>query len=236
MKFRTRLKSALLLITPPLALNKYSEFRSNPRRFHKKNVSALLGFRYQFKVHEFRYIDTTDSYDLKWGWWSRIYEYELVLRVLNQLQLSNASKVHNTCWGYHGCHILFKNELESLGCEIINSDLLESKVDNTTIYDLRKSVPAEYEDSFDFVLNVSTIEEIDAPHLEIVSRLMSMVKVGGYLVVTFDIPGMQLYFLEQLFGTKIQGTKSPLNGSNSPYRMDEFQNLQVGYFVVERTL
>jgi hypothetical protein len=87
---------------------------------------------------------------------------------------------------------------------------------------------------FDFVLNVSTIEEIDYSHIEIFENLLRMVKIKGYLIVTFDLPGMQLDMFESLFNKKIQTTNNPVTGTSSAYRMDKFDFLKVGYFVVQR--
>ena len=64
-----------------------------------------------FKVIDFKLIDTSVEFDLKWGWWSRVYDYGLVFQKLRELKCSPQSQVHNTWWGFQGCHILFKSEL-----------------------------------------------------------------------------------------------------------------------------
>lgn len=187
-----------------------------------------------FEVIDFKLIDTSYAFDLKWGWWSRVYEYELVLRKLRELKCLPESHVHNTCWGFQGCHILFKTELESDYSNVVNSDLRSSLLANTVVYDLREPCPDEWNGKFDFVINVSTIEEINYPHTQIIENLLSMVKVGGYLIATFDLPGLQLEMIEKLFGRKMQLTSNPVTGGSSVDRMDQFDYLKVGYFVIQR--
>ena len=87
---------------------------------------------------------------------------------------------------------------------------------------------------FDFVINVSTIEEIKYPHTKIIENLLGMLKVGGFLIATFDLPGLQLEMVEKLFGRKIQLVSIPVTGRTSPYRMDQFDYLKVGYFVIQK--
>ena len=120
-----------------------------------------------FKVLEFKLVDIDYKFDYKWGWWSRVYEYELVLQKLHDLNDLKQTWIHNTCWGYQGCHILFKTELEYEFSNVINSDIQPSSVENTEVYDLKTPCPSEWEEKFDFVLNVSTIEEIDYPNIRI---------------------------------------------------------------------
>lgn len=228
------MRRIILAITPPAVLRFYLHVRYSPNRFKRKNFEAIKNFAINFKVIEFKLIDTSYKFDYKWGWWSRIYEYELVLQKLRDLSFSKQSWIHNTCWGYQGCHILFKTELESNYVNVINSDIQPSLIANTEVYDLKTPCPSDWEGKFDFVINVSTIEEIDHPHIQIFENLLRMVKVGGYLIATFDLPGMQLDMFEKLFDQKIESTANPVTGITSPYRMDQFDYLSVGYFVIQR--
>ena len=100
---------------------------------------AVGNFDKNFEILEFSLIDLNQPFNLKWGWWSRIFEYEL-----------------------------------------------------------------------------------------------SMVKPGGFLITTFDILEIQLDYVENLFQSKIRQVLNPVSGSNSPYQMNEFQNLTVGFFILRK--
>ena len=228
------MRGLILALTPPVVLKVYRKLKAKPQRFRRANIEVIKNFPTKFKVIDFKLIDTSYRFNLKWEWWSRVYEYELVLQKLLELKSSPQSQVHNTCWGFEGCHVLFKTELESLYSNVVNSDVLISTIPNTDVYDLRKPCPDEWVGKFDFVINVSTIEEIKYPHTQIFENLLRMVKVGGFLVATFDLPGLQLEMMEKLLGRKIQLVNNPVTGGSSVYKMDQFDYLKVGYFVVQR--
>ena len=61
-----------------------------------------------------------------------------------------------------------------------------------------------------------------------------MVKVGGFLIATFDLPGLQLEMIEKLFGRKLQLVNNPVTGGTSVDKMNHFDYLKVGYFVSQR--
>ena len=228
------MRNLVISITPPLLIKFYRQVRSKPKTYRSINLKAINGFALDFKVLEFKLVDVEYKFDYKWGWWSRVYEYELVLQKLRDLNNLKQTWIHNTCWGYQGCHILFKTELESEFSNVINSDIQRSPIENTEVYNLKTPPPSKWEEKFDFVLNVSTIEEIDYPHIQIFENLLRMVKKSGYLIATFDLPGMQLDMFEKLFDQKIRLTSNPVTGKSSPYRMDQFEHLKVGYFVIQR--
>ncbi len=228
------MKRLILDFTPPIVIRWYTNFVGRQGRFSKRNKLALSNFPMKFEVLDFSYIDKSFQFDFKWGWWSRIYEYPLVLEQLNKLGLNRDSTIHNTCWGSQGCHILFKDKLEELTSFVVNSDLSPSTVANTTVFDLRKNPPEEWRNHFDFVLNVSTLEEIRFPHLVIFENLLAMVRPGGYLIATFDLPGLDLKMFEELFNSKIKQVQERVNGQNSPYQMSQFGNLEVGFMVVKK--
>jgi hypothetical protein len=59
--------------------------------FDKKLLKSVRGFGYMiksedilndFEVVEFRFLTTDDEYDTKYEWWSRMYEYKIVLNML----------------------------------------------------------------------------------------------------------------------------------------------------------
>ena len=59
------------------------------------------------KILEFSSVDKTFRHDLDGVHWSRIYEYPLVLDLLDKYGAIKDSHVHNTCWGWEGVHIWF---------------------------------------------------------------------------------------------------------------------------------
>ena len=194
----------------------------------------MANLEFAISVVDFRLLAMHDPYDLKWGWWSRVFEYEKVLETLDQLGGSEDASVHNTCWGWHGSHVLFKDSLDRRFSRAIHSDLRSSTRPGTFVYDVSTRCPAEWVESFDFVINVSTLEEVEHSHIEVFGYLLEMVKPGGHLIVTFDLPGLQLEAFESLFGMSLKDTDEAVTGANSPYPMDEYADLRVGYFVVRR--
>lgn len=227
-------KRLVILLTPPILLHTYNNFKNNEKRFIKSNKVHLSNFKQNFEVVEFSFIDSNSKYDLKWSWWSRVFEYELALNYLKNLGASKQTYIHNTCWGYHGSHILFKDELEKISNHVTNSDLISSQIRNTQIHDIRKPVPEGWKNHFDFVINISTIEEIAYSHICIIENLLEMVAPGGHLIVTFDLPGLQLEDVEKLFDREIKNVVSPITGTNSPYVMPEFAELKSGFFVLKK--
>ena len=202
--------------------------------YREENQKAIAGFSYSFQVEEFRFLDASDTCDLKWGWWSRIYEYPWVINSLKRRGFSSDSIIHNTCWGYEGSHILFKNLLETECKNVTNSDINPSPINNTLVWDITRKSPEDWVSKFDFVLNVSTLEEVDAPQIISLENSISMVKPGGYFIATFDFPGMQLDMFELLFQQKIIKPLNPVTGASSPWRMDQYANLSCGALIIKR--
>ena len=234
MHYFTVAKRRILPLIPPIIINFYNFHKSKPSRFSQTNETAIRDWVQPFELLEFSLIDLSSDFDLKWGWWSRVFEYELAISKLQSLGVDRQSSIHNTCWGYHGSHTLFKNKLESLSDKVTNSDILASQISNTTTYDLRTPPPDDWRNAFDFVINISTIEEISFSHIKIIENLLTMVKPGGILIATFDIPGIQLEYVEQLLNTRIKQVENPVNGTNSPYQMNEFASLTAGYFALRK--
>ena len=210
-------------------------FRSAVNAIFAKLQDRLLlhCFPISFKVLEFRLFDSSDSRDERWEEWSRVYEYEFILEKVKKLSKTAQISIHNTCWGYQGIHLKFKDELESKYSQVTNSDMLSSALPNTQVYDLRKSPKKEWRERFDFVVNVSTIEEIESSHLKIIKHLLYMVKPGGYLLVTFDYLGINLTYIERLLKTRISCSTNPiyLEVSN---RSDVNGSLFCGRFILRR--
>ena len=125
---------------------------------------------------------------------------------------------------------------------MINSDIKPSNIPNTTVWDLLEQPPALWQDSFDFVVNVSTLEEVNTNHVDIFNRLVYMTKPGGIIICTFDLPGLQIAKFEALFNQKYQQSDNHVTPSNSivnghyphPSYMNYNMHLKVGYFIVQK--
>jgi len=193
--------------------------RKSRRRIRLRNVSAIADFDVRFSVVTFRLLEITDAYDLKWGWWSRVFEYERVLDDISKLGGADVSSVtiHNTSWGWHGAHVLFKEELDRRYPSVVHSDIRESNLAGTCVYDLTERCPPQWSGAFDFVLSVSTLEEVEDSHVLVLNNLLRMVKPGGHLLLTFDMPGLQLDAIEALVGTQLDPGTDPISGGRSPY-------------------
>ena len=186
------------------------------------------------EILEFKSIDIDNKYDLDGKWWSRIYEYPLILDLLDKYGAVNESKIHNTCWGFEGVHIWFKNILDNKYINNINSDIRLSNEPNTCIYNLTSLPEPEWIENFDFVINISTLEEVKADHIEVFKNSFSMVKPGGYFLCTFDLPGLQLDKFEDYFKKKYELTPNPINGLNSKWPDKGAINLSCGYMVIKK--
>lgn len=167
--------------------------------------------------------------------WSRIYEYPLVLKKIKK-EYSNKSdiKIHNTSWGYRGIHITFKNYLDTIYKNVLHTDIIKSSFSNTDIYDITKKPSNKYIETFDVVINVSTLEEVKFDHIKSFNNLFTQVKNGGLLIITFDLPGLQIDKFEKLFGVKIKESSFDLNGLNSIIPLDRYKNLNCGIIVLKK--
>jgi len=185
------------------------------------------------EILEFRKITTDDRHEIKFDTWSRIYEYPMVLDMIEKYTNNPNIKIHNSSWGHQGCHITFKNILEDKYLNVKNTDIAPSKVPNTSIWDITKE-NKEFEDCFDVVLNVSTIEEVNYNHVTILKNLLKQVKPNGVLICTFDIPGIQLDEIELFINKKIKRFNNELNGSVSIIPNNRYANLTCGLLVIKK--
>lgn len=190
--------------------------------------------KYDLEILEYRKIRLSDRHDTKYDAWSRIYEYPLVLDKIREFSSSADISIHNSSWGFNEIHAGFKSDLESEFGVVVNSDLLPSEVPNTEIWDITKKPPTEYIDKFDVVLNVSTVEEVDADHLAIIENLISQIKPGGLLIMTFDMPGMQLKKLNTLVRQQLVEFDDNINGANSVLPTKKYSHLNCGLLVLRR--
>ena len=197
------------------------------------------------EVISFRFLNLDDTKNPKYEAWSRIYEYPFVLDALTKLGASSNSTIHNTCWGFLSCHIEFKNDLDKLCNNVLHSDIRPSNLKNTIIYDATKKIEDKYINYFDFVINVSTIEEINHPNIEVFNNLLEQVKPGGYLIVTFDYDknncssygqgSMNLSEVETYVGQSCTPLEiNSINGSNSILPQHYFQNLNCGILILKK--
>lgn len=187
-----------------------------------------------FDLLEFRTITLDDRVDNQFGAWSRIYEYPVVLDMIDKYAQRKDIHIHNTSWGFDGCHITFKNILESKYSQITNSDIQESNEENTMVWNITQSPPQKFIGSFDIVLNVSTVEEVKFNHLVIFKNLFDQVKNGGLLIITFDLPGLQLKKFEQLFNKKLSTADNNINRLNSQNPTPKYKHLNCGLIVLRK--
>jgi len=198
-----------------------------------------------FEISEFRFLSTKDNYNVKYEAWSRIYEYPLVLDILQKLGASKHSSIHNTSWGFEGCHVTFKNDLDNLYNNVLHSDIKGSNLKNTAIYNICEKIQEQYLNYFDFVINISTIEEVNYPNHLVINNLFEQVKPGGYLIITFDYDknncntfgngSMNLLLVETYINRKIDTCENTLlNGSNSFLQSYRYSNLNCGLLVIKK--
>jgi len=209
-----------------------------------------------FEVVEFRYLSNAEDYDVNYSCeavlpcetdvWSRIYEYPYVFNILKKYGTTE-SLIHNSSWGFEGCHVTFKNILDSLYKNVIHSDIRRSSLPKTMVYDVTQQMDNSYLNHFDFVLNISTIEEIQCSTDVIISNLLEQVKVGGYLIITFDHDAdtchtcgngsINLNLVENYLNTSIKEPVSGeiLTGANSKLSGGRYPCLSCGVILLRKT-
>ena len=194
------------------------------------------------KVLEFKYLTRNDLFDKKYVAWSRIYEYPYVLNMLTQLGADENSMIHNTSWGFEGCHVTFKNDLDDLYINALHSDIKKSSLKNTTVYDITSPPGDNLIEQFDFVLNISTVEEVNNSHVNIIQNLLKQVKVGGYLIITFDYNdkntrgcgSIQLNEVEKYFNIKLEDNNNKISGVNSEHIEVRNKLLNCGVLIIQK--
>ena len=201
----------------------------------------------------FRKIVTSDNFDQKYNdgkAWSRIYEYPLVMNEIKRYY-KKGDLIHNTCWGFEGVHILFKEELEKKFENIIHSDIIKSDLKNTFIHDIAKAPTSQHIEKYDILINVSTLEEIHSNHITIFNNLFKQLKKGGVLIATFDLLKnnrnklidflfrkrrrvLQIDRFENFFSEKISSEGTPINGENSILKNYKYKHLNCGIMVIKK--
>jgi len=194
------------------------------------------------EVIDFRLLNRKDVFDLKYKYWSRIYEYPLVKHILEKLKDNDSPKIHNTCWGFEGVHVDFKNYLDEKYSNVLHSDIKKSNLKNTIVHDITKELSSSYDDYFDFVINVSTIEEINFPN-DIILNNLKQTKKGGYIIITFDyrsdVSGykynsIDLKCIENMFNTKLQTSDNDISGLNSELPEERNKLLKCGVLILKK--
>jgi hypothetical protein len=199
------------------------------------------------RVLEFRYINKSDPFDDRYPHWSRKWEYPTVLSTIkkNIVRFKSPPTFHNTCWGFdEENHERFKNALTDLfswrsyndrkmSVNCIHSDIKPSPLEGTMVYDITKPPTESLKGSFSFLINVSALEEIPGDHVQYIKNLYDGLHFGGILILTFDLPGLQLDSVENFVGKKIskEGYEERIIGSGAPW----FDGLQVGLLVIQKT-
>ncbi len=198
------------------------------------------------EIIDYRFLTTDDDANIKWGWWSRVYEYEYVLKMLKTLGANNNSLIHNSSWGFTGCHVLFKEDLDKLYSNCIHSDIRHSHLEKTMYYDITQSIDDKYKQYFDFVINISTVEEVGYDNVKIIQNLLEQVKINGYLILTFDYSNIynregsgsiNLEKVSEFIKTNINN-KTPeknINGNNSIYIQSCYTHLNCGVLIIKKT-
>ena len=199
------------------------------------------------EVKEFRFLTTEDNCDTNYEAWSRIYEYPYVLNVLEKLGANKDSSIHNSSWGFEGCHVMFKDKLDAKYPCSLHSDIRPSTLPNTMYYDITKPISARFKGSFDFVLNISTVEEVPFNNIEIIKNLFEQVKINGYLILTFDVSdgnyrddgcgSMNVAMVEDFVKSKIGSShiEKHIRGSNSRLPNARWSFLRCGVLVIQKT-
>ena len=163
--------------------------------------------------------------------------------------------IHNSSWGFAGCHVLFKEKLDELFKTVYHSDIIKSDLKNTFVYDITKTPKKEEIDKYDILLNVSTLEDVNYNHIDIFNNLLLQLKKGGIFIATYDLNKkvenkiisfflnkewssksrvLQLEKFEKLFSKKIEVRGEPLNGLNSHLKNLKYKRLNCGVMVIKK--
>jgi hypothetical protein len=221
---------------PLVEYQKQCEYCGNPPGVRCESVPSNCPYRIEVpNVLDFRYVIKYDIFDNSYPHWSRKWEYPLVKQICRRLLSDTKNpKMHNSSWGFDTeHHKRFKTELENeYGVfNVLSTDILSSEEINTEVYNVLMSPPNSYLNAFDCVFNISAIEEISGDHVTIVKNLFSQVKPGGFLIITFDLPGMQLSKLEEWLGQSI--SKDNFNDRIIGHGQ-WFEGLNVGLLVLKK--
>jgi len=189
-----------------------------------------------FEIIDFRFANKSDKFDLKYEMnlvWSRCYEYKYVLDFIKNNK-KEKTNIHNSSWGFEKVHVLFRDELDIIG-ECVHSDIVKSDFRKTYFYDITTQ-NEEFKNKFDFVLNISTIEHLHSAknRLLAISNLFEQTKAGGYLIISFDYPSVDLDEIEKLVNKKCEICIDRLNGENSVVKNTKNKHLNIVYLILKK--
>ena len=129
---------------------------------------------------------------------------------------------------------MFKNTLDSFSKNCTHTDIKESPLPHTSTYDITQKPPTELIEKFDFVINVSTVEEVDFNHWIIINNLLLQVQDGGYLIITFDLPGLDINLVESKLNRTLYRPRDLLNGGNSVVQNNRYAYLNCGLLIIQK--
>jgi hypothetical protein len=190
------------------------------------------------KILQFRYLTTDDAHNIKWFWCSRAYEYPTILNFLKSINRTNEITIHNTAAGYDvgltALQFIFFEELRNCGF----SNVKHSDMEATPTYGIEKFNIFSDKDElqYDVVLNISTIEHMPIEHqIPSLNNLLSTVKPNGYLVLTFDLPDVNLSTIENWCGCQCEiKPENALNGLNSVYSQPQYANYNFILLIIQK--
>ncbi len=194
----------------------------------------------EFSVRKFSFFSNEDPYDMRFGHlicWSRIYEYPFVLSEIRSFGGSDLA-IHNCCWGFADIHLVFKTWLDIRYPDVVHSDIQPSTLWNTAVWNVMDAPTETHVDRFDVVINISTLEEVDADHIEVMKNHLVQLRKGGRFICTFDLPGLQLSPIEAFLEEEIAEPPTRLTPRNSRLPNTSLRlpdGFTCGYLVIERT-
>lgn len=188
------------------------------------------------KVVQFRYLNTDDECNLKYKWCSRVYEYPTVLKFINSIKFDGI-KIHNTSAGYGQDLGFFMKEfiqdLNSKYDSVVHSDRLATPDWNIERFDILSDI---HDRQYDVVLNISVIEHLPTyQQIDALYNLWSIVKEGGFLVLTFDLPAVNLTLIEDWCGCKCDNKPdNAVNGLNSKFSQPQYDNYNFILLILQK--
>jgi SAM-dependent methyltransferase len=124
-----------------------------------------------------------------------------------------------------------------MGFNVLNSDIqqlqnFDHKMENYVQYD----VTEQFHGKFDIVLSVSAIEHIDHDVTKLIGNLLDQVNIGGVLILTMDVPDVDLNAVENFLGCKCTDVRDRLNGLNSICADGNFADKNIVRLIIEGLL
>lgn len=192
----------------------------------------------EYHVRKFAFFSAEDPYDLRFGHeicWSRIYEYPFALAEIRSLGSADPH-IHNASWGFTDIHLVFKTWLDVHYRQAFHSDLRPSTLFNTAQWDITTAPAESLRERFDVVLNISTLEEVAADHVQVLKNHLVQLRPGGRFIGTFDLPGLQVEAVEDFVRDKVVTPPrrlSPRNSRLPDHKLGLADDFTVGHLVID---